>query len=182
MLHHLCQEWDQHPFLPQSVRAATGACGAEHSPSHLSQTESSTQQQHPVPFTLRSRSQRSTGVWLRGQALWRDILAACGSHSFRATICPQSHRCLFCPQDYVDAPLSIPEFLTCSLNIDWSQYQVRGPSRAGQSKERCQGACGASPSCRYMEGAGALSPCTAQGRRSCSPVTLPPALLLAQKI
>ncbi|XP_054585645.1 myotubularin-related protein 14 isoform X10 [Eptesicus fuscus] len=26
-------------------------------------------------------------------------------------------------QDYVDAPLSIPEFLTCSLNIDWSQYQ-----------------------------------------------------------
>lgn len=33
----------------------------------------------------------------------------------------------FCPQDYVDAPLSIPDFLTCSLNIDWSQYQVRGP-------------------------------------------------------
>ncbi|XP_065742197.1 myotubularin-related protein 14 isoform X12 [Phocoena phocoena] len=26
-------------------------------------------------------------------------------------------------QDYVDAPLSIPDFLTCSLNIDWSQYQ-----------------------------------------------------------
>ncbi|KAK2496936.1 hypothetical protein MC885_019120, partial [Smutsia gigantea] len=26
-------------------------------------------------------------------------------------------------QDYVDAPLSIPNFLTCSLNIDWSQYQ-----------------------------------------------------------
>ncbi|XP_075854555.1 phosphatidylinositol-3,5-bisphosphate 3-phosphatase MTMR14 isoform X9 [Microcebus murinus] len=26
-------------------------------------------------------------------------------------------------QDYVDAPLSIPDFLTHSLNIDWSQYQ-----------------------------------------------------------
>lgn len=26
-------------------------------------------------------------------------------------------------QDYVDAPLSIPDFLTSSLNIDWSQYQ-----------------------------------------------------------
>ncbi|XP_060036747.1 myotubularin-related protein 14 isoform X6 [Erinaceus europaeus] len=26
-------------------------------------------------------------------------------------------------QDYVDAPLSIPDFLTCSLNIDWSRYQ-----------------------------------------------------------
>ncbi|XP_076972764.1 phosphatidylinositol-3,5-bisphosphate 3-phosphatase MTMR14 isoform X5 [Tamandua tetradactyla] len=26
-------------------------------------------------------------------------------------------------QDYVDAPLSIPDSLTCSLNIDWSQYQ-----------------------------------------------------------
>ncbi|CAD7677990.1 unnamed protein product [Nyctereutes procyonoides] len=26
-------------------------------------------------------------------------------------------------QDYVDTPLSIPDFLTCSLNIDWSQYQ-----------------------------------------------------------
>ncbi|KAM5233760.1 phosphatidylinositol-3,5-bisphosphate 3-phosphatase MTMR14 isoform 5-T6 [Hipposideros larvatus] len=26
-------------------------------------------------------------------------------------------------QDYVDAPLSIPDFLTCSLNIDWSHYQ-----------------------------------------------------------
>ncbi|XP_004692295.1 PREDICTED: myotubularin-related protein 14, partial [Condylura cristata] len=26
-------------------------------------------------------------------------------------------------QDYVDAPLSIPDFLTGSLNIDWSQYQ-----------------------------------------------------------
>uniref|UniRef100_A0A8C6QZ79 Myotubularin related protein 14 n=1 Tax=Nannospalax galili TaxID=1026970 RepID=A0A8C6QZ79_NANGA len=26
-------------------------------------------------------------------------------------------------QDYVDAPLSIPDFLTLSLNIDWSQYQ-----------------------------------------------------------
>ncbi|OBS79370.1 hypothetical protein A6R68_18230 [Neotoma lepida] len=26
-------------------------------------------------------------------------------------------------QDYVDAPLNIPDFLTHSLNIDWSQYQ-----------------------------------------------------------
>lgn len=26
-------------------------------------------------------------------------------------------------QDYVDAPLNIPDFLTQSLNIDWSQYQ-----------------------------------------------------------
>ncbi|XP_041490123.1 myotubularin-related protein 14 isoform X4 [Microtus oregoni] len=26
-------------------------------------------------------------------------------------------------QDYVDAPLNIPDFLTRSLNIDWSQYQ-----------------------------------------------------------
>jgi hypothetical protein len=31
----------------------------------------------------------------------------------------------FCSQDYVDAPLSIPDFLTHTLNIDWSQYQVR---------------------------------------------------------
>lgn len=31
----------------------------------------------------------------------------------------------FCSQDYVDAPLNIPDFLTHSLNIDWSQYQVR---------------------------------------------------------
>ncbi|XP_021115845.1 myotubularin-related protein 14 isoform X2 [Heterocephalus glaber] len=31
-------------------------------------------------------------------------------------------------QDYVDAPLSIPDFLTHSLHIDWSQYQlVLGP-------------------------------------------------------
>lgn len=57
----------------------------------------------------------------------------------------------FCPQDYVDAPLSIPEFLTCSLNIDWSQYQVRGLIRAGQNKGRAKGMLGASPSCRYLK-------------------------------
>lgn len=75
-------------------------------------------------------------------------MPACGSHTFRATTCPvtmtspcgqpASHRYLFCPQDYVDAPLSIPDFLTCSLNIDWSQYQVRGLTLAGQSKGRRQ--------------------------------------------
>lgn len=40
-------------------------------------------------------------------------------------------------QDYVDAPLSIPDFLTCSLNIDWSQYQVRlGGTEARQREPR----------------------------------------------
>ncbi|XP_023605457.1 myotubularin-related protein 14 isoform X6 [Myotis lucifugus] len=64
LLRHLCQEWDQHLFLPQSVGAG-----------------------HKSLLEAEHRSITSVSA------------------------------------DYVDAPLSIPEFLTCSLNIDWSQYQ-----------------------------------------------------------
>lgn len=31
---------------------------------------------------------------------------------------------LFCHQDFVDAPLTIPAYFTKNLNIDWSEYQV----------------------------------------------------------
>lgn len=33
-------------------------------------------------------------------------------------------RVLFCRQDFVDAPLTIPACFTKNLNIDWSEYQV----------------------------------------------------------
>lgn len=99
----------------------------------------------------------------RRRALWRGVLPAWGSQSFRVMTCLSPwpllvatciSRVSFCPQDYVDAPLSIPDFLTCSLNIDWSQYQVRGLTQAGQAKggvEGIPGACPRSPSCRYQK-------------------------------
>lgn len=79
----------------------------------------------------------------RRQALWRDVVPAFGGHSFRVMTCLSPWLLLLAscisqvslyPQDYVDAPLSIPDFLTSSLNIDWSQYQVRGLTGAGQDK------------------------------------------------
>lgn len=144
-----CGKKGQPSGPPQWLVVAQELLEADFRPSPLSQQQTlkwSTEKLHLAaisgPFDFLSfPSQGRPGIWLREGKHCRGrgtpcLLMVATSGSLPVTIASPGGQPVsftlsltvsFCPQDYVDAPLSIPDFLTCSLNIDWSQYQVRGP-------------------------------------------------------